>query len=256
VTGVEDRVGTCNAYVVLTDAQAEQLLRRVLVDGAPGLLGIQEWDGPKPDLTELGKSSHAIDVLLEHATKATHYRFGRPVGGGPAGLGRQPLRPPEALQRGSRRRRVRRPPRRPQGPPPRLHRHRRAVRRRGPRRGRRPRRLPPHRRGAGAPATAPTPPTGPCPPAPPRAPRPAAPRPPAAAQGLPRLRRRRHQLRRHAAGTAHQLLDRPRGSGGRRNPRPPHPDIVYAPARARDVERIPTRSDHDAVVAIYPRRAA
>lgn len=66
MTGVEDRVGTCNALVKLADAQAVQLLLGVLRDGAPGLLGLQEWDGPAPDLSR------------------THWRFARPrEGGGP-----------------------------------------------------------------------------------------------------------------------------------------------------------------------------
>lgn len=77
-----DRVGSVNAYVVLSDDQAEQLLRTVLRVLAPGLCSIQEWDGPTPDLHTAGRQSIDVDVLIEHVTKGTHLRFVRPVGGG------------------------------------------------------------------------------------------------------------------------------------------------------------------------------
>lgn len=82
---VDDHIGTCNAYVVLTNAQAEQLLRGVLRNLAPEILGLNEWDGPKPDLTTLKARQQDVDVLLAKVTgdpAATHYRFRRPNGGG------------------------------------------------------------------------------------------------------------------------------------------------------------------------------
>lgn len=79
---VLDEIGTCNAYVVLSDAQAEQLLHDVLTDLQPGLLGIQEWDGPKPDLATLNVRGRAVDELLERTLQNTRYRFARPAGGG------------------------------------------------------------------------------------------------------------------------------------------------------------------------------
>lgn len=79
---VEDRVVSVNAYVVLTDDQAEHLLRRVLRELAPGLAGVQEWDGPTPDLHTAGRQSLAIDDLLQTATTGGHLRFVRPAGGG------------------------------------------------------------------------------------------------------------------------------------------------------------------------------
>jgi hypothetical protein len=83
MNGVEDQVGSCNAYVMLTDRQRVTLIRNVLTQGAPGLLGVQEWAGPKPDLTDLTRRRRAIDDLLMDATSRTFYKFGRPKGGGP-----------------------------------------------------------------------------------------------------------------------------------------------------------------------------
>jgi hypothetical protein len=82
---VEDRVGTINAYVVLTDHQAEQLLRGYLRNLGPELAGVNEWDGPKPDLTALGRREADVDELLSRVIAGngtTHYRFRRPRGGG------------------------------------------------------------------------------------------------------------------------------------------------------------------------------
>lgn len=79
---VEDRVVSVNAYVVLSDAQAEHLLERVLRELAPGLAGIQEWDGPTPDLHTAGRVSVDVDDLLRKATARSHRRFVRPAGGG------------------------------------------------------------------------------------------------------------------------------------------------------------------------------
>lgn len=79
---IHDRVGTCNAYVVLTNDQAEALLRGYLRNLEPELAGINEWDGPKPDLTALAKRQAVVDRHLERVTDATHFRYMRPPGGG------------------------------------------------------------------------------------------------------------------------------------------------------------------------------
>lgn len=77
-----DRVGTINAFVELTDAQAEQLLRRYLRLLEPDLAGVNEWDGPKPDLDALRSHEHDVDDMLERSLDGTRYRFRRPAGGG------------------------------------------------------------------------------------------------------------------------------------------------------------------------------
>lgn len=73
------RVASVNAYVILTDPQADALLRGVLRNGTPDLAGIQEWDGPRPDLTAIRRRD--VDRLLRAATD-DRYRFARPRGGG------------------------------------------------------------------------------------------------------------------------------------------------------------------------------
>lgn len=68
-----DRPGTCNIKVDLSDADAEQVLKRFLHVGHPQLAGILEWDGPKPDL-----NPRVTDERLQKATADTRYRFARP----------------------------------------------------------------------------------------------------------------------------------------------------------------------------------
>lgn len=47
------RIGTANIKVTLTESEALQVLRRVLNQGAPGILGVQEWDHRVPTAEDL-----------------------------------------------------------------------------------------------------------------------------------------------------------------------------------------------------------
>lgn len=74
---IQDRVGSANIRVTLTDAQADAALRKVLADGDPGLLGVQEWDGPTPPANDL--TARAVtDPRLETVTRVSHRRWARP----------------------------------------------------------------------------------------------------------------------------------------------------------------------------------
>lgn len=74
------RIGTCNIKVTLSDADAEQVLHRFLNQGHPDLVGILEWDGPKPDKAAL--NTRRTDDRLRRATEHTPHKFARPRDGG------------------------------------------------------------------------------------------------------------------------------------------------------------------------------
>lgn len=87
-TVVVDKVGTSNIRVTLSDKDAEQTLRHVLSVGRPDVLGVQEWDGPTPDLDLQRRMGVGNDATLAKVAAQVHrdtgatYRFARPKGGG------------------------------------------------------------------------------------------------------------------------------------------------------------------------------
>lgn len=76
---LQDRVGSANVEITLTEVEADHALRVVLAE-APSLLGLQEWRWGKPSASVL--DTRKANLRLKRATAGTRYEWGRPHGGG------------------------------------------------------------------------------------------------------------------------------------------------------------------------------
>jgi hypothetical protein len=79
---MKDKIGSSNIEFTLSDQAADQTLRHVLTVGMPDILCTQEWDGPAPDLDTQRRKAIGHDLTLTKATAGTSYKFRRPGGGG------------------------------------------------------------------------------------------------------------------------------------------------------------------------------
>lgn len=80
-TDIVDVIGTANIEVTLTDEQADAALW-VVLRHAPQLLGVEEWDGPKPALNGDAWTEAKGDSRLAKILANTGYKWARPRTGG------------------------------------------------------------------------------------------------------------------------------------------------------------------------------